>query len=183
MRISLFAKMTAALALGLCLISPAHAAADISLADLKAAIRSLGFLQNLPHSDAFVIGVVYAPGSLDNKSLAQQTAERIRTIPGPTDAGLRAEVISATDLAQYPGHVDALFLVPGNTTAAAVGIADTARRKHLLVMSNDPSCFDQRCCMLMVRSGTRVDIVLDTALAASAGVNFSSVFAMMVKHR
>lgn len=175
--------MTAALGLGLCLTSPAHAAGDISLADLKAAIRSLGFLQNLPRNDAFVVGVIYAPGSPDNKSLGQQTAERIRTIPGPTDAGLRAEVISANDLAQYPGHIDALFLVPGIAPATAAGIADTARRKHLLVMSNDPSCFDQRCCMLMVRAGSRVDIVLDTALASSAGVSFSSVFAMMVKHR
>ena len=72
------------------------------------------------------------------------------------------------------------YLIPGTTSSA---IVDVARRRHLLVMSNDPTCLDQRSCMLMVRDTGRVEIVLDSALAQSAGVSFSSVFTMMVQHR
>jgi hypothetical protein len=35
----------------------------------------------------------------------------------------------------------------------------------------------------MVQAGSGVNIVLDTALSASAGAQFSSVFTMMVKRR
>lgn len=159
---------------------PAWAADDVSLADLKAATRSLGFLQNPPRSGGFVIGIVY--GSGPGKSLGQQTAERIRTLSGPNDGGLKAEVIAAGDLAAHTDRLDALYLVPG-TTGNAAAIVETARRKHLLVMSNDPACLDQHCCMLMVRDSGRVEIVLDSDLAQSAGISFSSVFAMMVKHK
>ena len=156
---------------------PARAADDVSLADLKAATRSLGFLQY--HSGGFVIGIVYAP---NGKNLSQQTAERIRTLPGPNNSGFKAETVAVGELAGSSEHLDALYLVPG-TTGNASAIADIARRRHLLVMSNDPACLDQHCCMLMVRDNGRVEIVLDSELAQAAGVSFSSVFAMMVKHK
>jgi hypothetical protein len=174
--------LPAIFALALAAASPALAADDVSLADLKAATRSLGFLQNPPRTGNFVIGVVYAPSAGNGKNLSQQTAERIRTLPGPKDSGLKAETIAVNDLAGGADHLDALYLVPG-TTGSAATIADIARRKHLLVMSNDPACLDQHCCMLMIRDSGRVEIVLDSDLAQSAGVSFSSVFAMMVKHK
>jgi hypothetical protein len=86
------------------------------------------------------------------------------------------------DLLNYAGRLDALFVLPGATADAGV-IMDTARRRRLLVMSNDPACLDQRACMLMVRDSGRAEIVLDSGLAQSAGVTFSSIFAMMVKRR
>jgi hypothetical protein len=161
---------------------PASAADDVSLADLKAATRSLGFLQNPLRAGAFVVGIVYAPGSANGKSLALQTADRIRTLSGPNDTGLKAEAVAVSDLANRADHLDALYLIAG-TAGSGAAIIEVARRKHLLVMSNDPTCLDQHSCMLMVRDTGRVEIVLDSALAQSAGVTFSSVFAMMVKHR
>ena len=173
-------RMAAILAMALAAALPAQAADDVSLADLKAATRSLGFLQNPPHSGGFVIGIVYAPAN--GKALGQQTAERIRTLPGPNDSGLKAEAIAINDLAGHSDRLDALYLVPG-VSGSNAAIVDIARRKHLLVMSNDPACLDQHCCMLMVRDSGRVEIVLDSDLAQSAGISFSSVFAMMVKHK
>jgi hypothetical protein len=170
------------LALSLATAFPARAADDVSLADLKAATRSLGFLQNPPRAGAFVVGVVYAPGSANGKTLGQQTADRIRTLSGPNDTGLKAEAFAIGDLANHADRLDALYLAPG-TTGSASAIVDVARRKHLLIISNDPGCLDQHSCMLMVRDTGRVEIILDSALAQSAGVTFSSVFAMMVKHR
>jgi len=180
--LSIKAKLRARLA-GIFLLSmavPARAADDVSLADLKGATRSLGFLQNLPHANDFVVGIVYASAS--GKALGQLAADRIRTLPGPNDGGLKAELIAVNDLANHTDRLDALYLIPG-TTANASAIVDVARRKHLLIVSNDPACLDQHCCMLMVRDTGRVEIILDSNLAQSAGVTFSSVFAMMVKHR
>jgi YfiR/HmsC-like len=168
----------AAFLLGFSFIAPARAEQG-SLADLKAATRSLGFLQNPSHGNGFMIGVVYTP--LD-KALAQQVAERLHSLPGPNNGGLKSELISLGDLASHGETLDALYLLPGTLSAAAT-ITEVARRKHLLVISSDPACLDQRCCMLMVRDTGRVEIVLDQALADSAGVSFSSVFAMMVRHK
>jgi len=182
MRVMTFLKLAAVLVLGLTAIFPARAADDVSLADLKAATRSLGFLQNLPRGGSFNVGIVYAPGSANGKLLGQQVADRLRALPGPNESDLKPEAIAVTELTSHAAHLDALYLVPGATGHAAA-IADMAKRRHLLVISNDPACLDQHCCMLMVRAAGRVEIVLDSELAQSAGVTFSSVFAMMVKHR
>jgi hypothetical protein len=173
---------SAILALSLAFACPARAADDVSLADLKAATRALGFLQNSSHVKDFIVGIVYAPGSASGKSLGQQTAERLRSLPGPNDSSLKAELIAASDLANNADHLDALYLIPG-TAGSGAAVVEVARRRHLPVISNDPACLDQHCCMLMVRDSGRVEITMDSALAQSAGVTFSSVFAMMVKHR
>lgn len=157
---------------------PAQAADDVSLADLKAATRSLGFLQNLPQGKDYVVGIVYPTPTA--KALGQQTADRMRGLPGPNNTALRPEIISLQELAAHADGLNALYLLLG---AENGGIADVARRKHLLVMSNNPACLDQHCCMLMVRDSGRVEIVLDSDLAQAAGISFSSVFAMMVKHK
>lgn len=181
-RVVLRARLAAIAAYFMTASLPALAADDVSLADLKAATRSLGFLQNLPRANDFVVGIVYISGSAGSKALGQQAAERIRTLPGPKDSGLKTEIIAAGDLAEHANRLDALYLLPGTSTSPSA-IVEVARRRHLLVMSNDPACLDQRCCMLMVRDTGRVEIVLDAALAQSAGISFSSVFAMMVKHK
>jgi hypothetical protein len=180
MRSILYSSAAAVLALTVAAVDPASAADDVSLADLKAATRSLGFLQNLPRANTFSVGIVYLPGVPASKALAQQTADKLRSLPGPNNAALKAEPISIHDLAGHVDGLSALYLLPG---AEDSGVVEVARRNHLLVMSNDPNCLGQRCCMLMVRDTGRVEIVLDSALADSAGVSFSSVFAMMVKHK
>lgn len=173
-------RLAAILLLGMAAFFPACAAEEVSLADLKAATRSLGFLQNQRPAGAFTIGIVYLPAVPASRALAQQTAERLRGLPGPNNAALRPELVSILDLANRGDGLSALYLLPG---AFGNGVADAARRKHLLVLSNDPACLDQHCCMLMVRDPGHVEIVLDSDLAQAAGVTFSSVFAMMVKHK
>lgn len=182
MRAKVFLKLVVIFSLAMAGIFPAWAAEDVSLADLKAATRSLGFLQNLPRGGSFSIGIVYAGGSASAKATSQQVAERMRGLAGPNDADLKPEIIAAGELTGHSSRLDALYLVPG-TTGSAATIVDVARRRHLLVLSNDPACLDQNCCMLMVRDGGKVEIVMDAALTQSAGIAFSSVFAMMVKHK
>jgi hypothetical protein len=169
--------MTAVSALSLSLMTSAQAADDVSLADLRAASRSLGFLQNLPRKSEFVIGIVHGGDGM----LAHQTADRMRGLGGPNNAALKAEIVPLNEFAAHADRVDAFYLLPGITGAGAV--IEAARRRHIPILSNDPSCLEARCCMLMVRDAGQVEIILDTGLTASAGVTFSSVFAMMVKRR
>jgi hypothetical protein len=171
-------RLAALSALGFAVVAPAWGADDVSIADLRAAARTLSFLQNVPRKNEFVIGIVHA----GNGALAHQTAERLRGLVGPNNAALRAEVIDADDLGARADRVDALYLIPG-ALAAAGAVVEAARRRHLPIISNDIACLDRNCCMLMVRDNGRVEIILDTRLAGSAGVNFSSVFAMMVKRK
>ena len=178
----MFSRMATAVFLATIAISPLNAAEEVPLADLKAATRSLGFLQNLPRGGSFAIGIVYPSGSANGKVTSQQASEQMRGLEGPNGSVLKPEPIAVGDLAGHAEHLDALYLMPGLGGGSAT-IVEEARRRHLLVMSSDPTCLDQHCCMLMVRDTGRVEIILDSGLAQSAGISFSSVFAMMVKHR
>lgn len=171
-----FRKWAAISALSAAILSPARAADDVSVADLRAATRALGFLQNLPRKSEFVIGIVHA----GNGMLAHNTADRLRGLLGPNNAALKAVIVPLSELAAQADHVDAFYLLPGTTGTA---IVEAARRRHIPILSNDRGCLEARCCMLMVRDAGQVEIILDTGLTASAGVTFSSVFAMMVKRK
>jgi hypothetical protein len=161
---------------------PATAAEDVTVSDLQAMTRSLGFLDTLRRDGTIAIGVVYAPNVPNARMLAARAAESLRAIPGPNSAALRPEIIAVEELAQFPGRLDAVFLMPG-VSAPEHGMADTVRRRRLVSISNDPACLDAKCCVLMVGTTGSVEIVLDTAQADAVGAHFSSVFVMMVKRR
>ena len=160
----------------------ARAGADVSLADLQAATRAIGFLQSLPHDGSIVIGVVYAPQSEESKQLATQAAATLASLPGPNKFVIRTKLVSVDSIAQTGDRLDAVFLVPG-LSAEGPAIADAIRRRRIVSISNDPACLDSNCCVLMVRAKPEVEIVLNTAVADAVGANFSTVFAMIVKRR
>ena len=180
---SKISTLPAAVALAVLLTgSPLHAAEEpaVSLSDLQATARSLGFLDTLRRDGTIVIGIVYA--SPANRAPAAQVADRLRAIPGPNASELRPELIAAADLPQFPGRLDAVFLMPG-VPAAETGMAESVRRRRIVSISNDPTCLDTRCCVLLIRTTRGVEIFLDTALADAVGARFSSVFSMMVKRK
>ena len=161
---------------------PSARAADVALVDLQAAARSLGFVDSLQNHSTISIGVVYGPGIRDGKNAAVQTAGALAALHGPGSSTIRASPVSADELAQNAQRFDALYLMPG-LAANGAQIADAVRRQHIVSISSDGACLDANYCVLMVQAGSGVNIVLDTALSAAAGVQFSSVFTMMVKRR
>ena len=170
-----------AIAIALLLNAAPLRAADspaVSLADLQAVARSLGFLDTLRRDGTVVVGIVYATSG--GRLSAAETAERLRSIPGPNAASFRPELIAASELSQFSGRLDAVLLMPG---ASSETVADVVRRRRIVSISSDPACLNARCCVLHVRTGGGVEIVLDTALADAVGARFSPVFAMMVKRR
>jgi len=158
------------------------ALAEISVDDLQAVVRSLGFLDTLPKDGTIAVRVVYAA---DAGAAAAQTADRLNAIQGPNSATFKAQAVPVGGLPGDQDRLDALLLANGACTdpANAQAIADIVRRRHVISISTDPACLDSKCCVLMVHSERKVEIVLDTAMADAAGAHFSSVFAMMVKRR
>jgi hypothetical protein len=158
------------------------AADDVTVADLQAATRAIGFLDNLPRDGTTVIGVVYASQNASGKALALQTVNLLSTLQGPNKSTIRARVVSVETLVQGNDRLDAIFLMPG-MSAEAPAIVEAIRRRHILSVSNDPTCLETNCCVLMVRANPQVEIILNSAMAQAVGADFSTVFAMIVKRK
>lgn len=160
----------------------ALAADDVTVGDLQAAARAIGFLNNLPRDGVTIIGVVYASQSPSSKALATQTANLLSTLPGPNNSTIRARPVPVETLVQANDRLDAIFLLPG-MSAEAPTIVEAIRRRHILSISNDPACLETNCCVLMVRANPQVEIILNSAMAEAVGADFSTVFAMIVKRK
>jgi hypothetical protein len=157
------------------------AVGEVSTADLQATANAMGFLDGLPHDGTLAVGIVYS-GAPDGNAAAQQAADRLRGIAGPKAARFEPVLIAADRLNEAPDRLDALFLMPG-VSGSAAAIIEMARRRHLVIISADTACLDAKCCVLMVHTDRRVQIVLDTALADAVGVRFPTVFLMVVERR
>jgi len=178
-RVSRFIQSIAVVALFALAGGPARAA---GIADLQAAAHALGFLDGLPHDGVVIVAIVYMPQAPDSRAVAIQTAAWLNSLPGPNKTSFRARPVTVDELAQGNDHLDAIYLPPGLSAAAAT-IVNAMRRRHLVSISNDPTCLDDNCCVLMVRAEGGIEIVLHTAVADAVGANFSNIFTMMVKHR
>lgn len=161
---------------------PARAADKISVDNLQAAVHSLGFLETLPRAGTINAAVVYATDMPSTEALAEEEAKVLNSIPGPNSSKLRTVVLSTDGLSQFRGHLDVIFLMPGSSGHAAQ-ILNAVHAHQLVSISDDPACLDRNCCVLMVHTGQRVEIVLNTALADSIGARFSLVFTMVVKRK
>lgn len=171
--------LAVSLALGVALPSQA---AEVAPRDLQAAVRTLGFLDTLQKRASVTVGVVYRGGDADSKSLAVRTAGLLSKLPGPASSTIEATPVAASDLASQGAHFDALYVLPAIADGARP-VSEFVKRQHVVSISNDPACLDTQCCVLMVKAGSNVDIVLDTAMAQAAGAKFSAVFTMMVKRK
>ena len=164
------------------MLPAAHAVNLVSVDNLQAAMRTLSFLESLPKQGTISVGVVYPSDIATAQALARETAQVIDTIQGPNSRVLQAVVLSTDDLAHVEGHLDVLFLVMGASKHPEI-ILEAMGRHHLVSISDDPGCVDTKCCVLLVRTGQRVEIYLNTALANAVGARFSLVFMMVVKRK
>lgn len=182
LRIRVGPAMVAAILSMLWIAPYAYAADEVTVSDLEVVARSLGFLDRPERDDGIAVGIVYAPDQPTAGSQAQDAAKRLGAVPGPNGAHFRPMVISTDDLDQIQDGLDAIFLMPG-ASKYPDAILGAIRRRHLVSISNDPTCLDENCCVLLVRTGRRVEIVLDAALAKMVGARFSAVFTILVKRK
>ena len=163
-------------------VPAAHATDRASFDNLQAAVQTLSFLESLPKEGPIIVGVVYSSDVPTTEALAGETARIIGTMRGPNPRMLQPLVLSTTNLPQFVGRLDVLFLVTGASKHAEV-IVSVMHRYHLVSISDDLACVDAKCCVLSVRSGQRVEITLNMALADAVGARFSRVFTMVVTRK
>ena len=156
------------------------AAAEVSPADLHAAVRALGFLSSLQNRSAILIGVVYNGADPAAKASALRAAGELSHLAGPGSAAVTAVAVATQELGSQ--HFDALYLMtlPGD---AARPVGDYIRRQSVVSVSSDPQCLEMQTCVLLVQSRQSMSVVLDTGLAKAVGAKFSTVFTMLVKRR
>jgi hypothetical protein len=171
--------LLSAVAVCLVLATPL-AAADVSPADLNAAVRSLGFLSSLQNRSSILIGVVYNGADPASKAQAARAAAELARLAGPGSASIMAFAVAAQDLGSQ--HYDAIYLMglPAETSRT---VSDFVRRQGVVSVSYDPTCLEMQTCVLLVQARTSMSVVLDTALAKAAGAKFSTVFTMLVKRK
>lgn len=163
-------------------VRSASAMDQISADNLQTAMRTLGFLESLPKDGGIVVGVVYSPDTPNSKVMATEAAKYIGATPGPNSRVLRPVVLSTTELAQFQSRLDLVFLVAGASNHSEE-IVSALRRLRVVSISDDPACGVTKCCVLMVSTGQRIEISLNTALADAVGAHFSLVFTMVVKRK
>jgi hypothetical protein len=174
------AKRTIAWLGAAALFAAAANAAEVSPADLSAAVRSLGFLASLQNRPVIQIGVVYNGADAASRAQALRVAGELSRLAGPGSASISAAPVAVQDLAAQ--RFDALYLLtlPPETGRS---VSDYIRRQGVVSVSSDPQCLDAEICVLMVQSRSTMSVVLDTALAKAVGARFSTVFTMLVKRK
>ena len=158
----------------------AHAADSVSIDNLQAAVQTLNFLESLPKGGPITVGVIYASEIANSQQLTAEAVKAIGTMRGPNNREVKAVGISIDDLSHYAGHLDVMYLLIGASNHSDAIVSDIHRLRAVSI-SDDPACETTKCCVLLVRSGQRVDITLNSALADAAGARFSLVFMMVVK--
>jgi hypothetical protein len=175
-------RVIAAAFAGAVLTASAVSAADVPSADLQAAIRTLQFIDTLQHRSPITIGVVYRSGDAESKAAAQRAATALSGMRGPNAAPIAASAVSLEELGQGQHRPDILYAIPGLAEGGRT-LGEFVRRQHVISISNDPACLGMQGCVLLVRGGRGVDIILDSNLAEAAGSRFAAVFTMMVKRK
>jgi hypothetical protein len=175
-------KATAITLLPAFLFPAVSARADnvIRSSDIQATVRALGFVDSLQTQPSLSIGVVFDGG--DGQRIATQVAATIPSLHAPGSPAMTARAVSIADVAKNVKQFDVLYLMPASSGDAA-RIADVVQHARVVSISNDPACLDANTCVLFVRTGVNVEIVLNTALANAVNAQISPVFAILVKRR
>lgn len=144
--------------------------------EIQVAGRTLTFLESGP-AGKVVFAIVYdasKPASVAEKdaimaALGSGMAAGSATVVGkPVEAGA---VSSA-------GDVGAFYMTRG-VNYAAVGAF--AKGRKALSISSDMACVKSGACVMGVAAAPKVEIVVNSASAAAAGVKFKASFKMMIK--
>jgi len=150
------------------------AAATLSSKDVQVLSRALAFMQPPP-----------AVGELAVLYLADNEASRrdAEAISAQIGSGLR---VGNAEL--RPRLVDAATLTGGRfpvviTAAGANGpqVGAAIRAMHALCVTAELAAVQSGLCTMAVRSEPRVEIVVNHAAAAAAGVEFAAAFRMMIR--
>lgn len=158
------------------LLASLPATAEISVADLQVAARTLSFLQN-PLSGRVRVGLVYSPERPRSQEQAMALESRLGNglavgnlvlLPVPVSAGSAATA-----------GVDVFFLMD-HVSSPDGEFAAVMRRRQIPCVTTDVSQAENGTCAVAVRSRPRVEIIVNREAAEASGVQFATAFRVMV---
>jgi hypothetical protein len=153
----------------------ANATAAVSESDLQIAARALSFMTNAP-SGTVRVGIVFDP---NNPQSAADAAQLEQLMAG----GLRVGNVTLQPV-QVPiaqigsAQVGLFFLTEGAGTTER--LSEVASANKVACITTDLAQVRGGACAIGIRSGPRVEILVNRAAADSSGVSFSTAFRMLI---
>ncbi len=137
--------------------------------------RAVAFMQPPPPNDA-VIAIVYVEGN----AASRQDAEAIAALIG---AGLP---VGRTTMRPRTADVDHLAAAGPSVVIAASGangprLYAATRSARALCVTTDIEAVRTGVCAMAISSEPRVEIVVNHAASAAAGIDFAAAFRMMIR--
>ena len=159
---------------------PSHAhAASFTPKDLKVLGRAVAFMVPPPATESF-IAIVHAPGN----AASRQDAEAIAVLIG---GGLRAggsvlrPKIMDTSSAAAGGFAVVIAATGAAAGASGAQLNASARAARALCVTTEIEAVRAGLCAMAITSAPRVEIVLNHAASAAAGIGFAAAFRMMIR--
>lgn len=150
--------------------------AVVTATDLQVAARALSFMEQ-PPSGTVRVGIVHSP--TDPRSM--QDAQTLRTLIGPGlrvgSMDLRAVMVPLDEI--ETAKIDLLFLTEhggGLDARSAAAIAG----KRLPCVTTHLDAVRNGTCLMGVQSRPKVEILVNRAVAEANGVEFATVFRVMI---
>ena len=149
--------------------APRTAAQSFAADDLRILARVLSFVQP-PLTGT--ISIAYVPGNSASRADAEAIAHLIGDGIHVGSVILRPQVTEVNSSAM----AGAAVIIP------AMGANGSAiRAAHALCVTNDLAAVEAGACTVAIRRQPRVEIIVNHAAAAAAGIEFATAFRMMVR--
>lgn len=160
-----------------CLAWQSAAAFAISERDLQIIARTLGFLDP-PLTGEVEVGILFNPGS----PASLQDAESIRDLLDGGMAGGSLVMNPVMVPMQQAGSADVDFFLLAEAAGETAGnLQETLQQRQLPCVTADLDQVRSGNCAVGIQSSPKVEILVNRDTAAAGGVNFASVFRMMVR--
>jgi len=153
--------------------APAACAQSFPADDLRVLTRVLGFVQ--PHVVG-TVAIAYVAGNSASRADAEAIARLIGDGITVGSATLPPKVVEIGAVAT----AGAAVVIPA---AGANGreLGDAARAAHALCVTTDTAAVLAGQCTVAIRREPRVEIIVNHAAAAAAGIEFATAFRMMIR--
>jgi len=147
--------------------------------DIKALTKAIGFIQGGPTGEVDV-AVVFDPTNRDSSAHADAVIDIARSYKGSNKVKFSAKKISYANIEFVKSKI--IFITRG-MEGKYDSILNKAIRLNAITVSTDENCLNKGGCVLIVKTDPDVDILVNTAVAARTGTEFSSAFSMMITKR
>jgi hypothetical protein len=152
---------------------PEAAAQSLSADDLRILSRVLGFMQPPPVGE---IAIAYAAGNPASRADAEAIA---RLIGDGLSGGLGRLRPRLTEIGGVAASGAKVVIAAAGANGAALGAA--IRAAGALCVTNDLAPVQAGHCTVAIRREPRVEIIVNHAAAAAAGIEFATAFRMMIR--